>query len=191
MIVEMRIVSLLIDPNTGLPVVVLMELDGQRAIPIVIGIAEAEAIALGLQKMVPPRPRTHDLMTNLLKSLGADVDRIVIHDLRDSTFFANIYLYVEGATLEIDARPSDAMALATRTGARIYVDDRVLEEARMRTSDETESIVNPEEQPNDDGNQPVAISPDASVEELTELLENLNPEDFGIQTLINQVSNGL
>lgn len=175
--IEMRIVSLLIDPNTGLPVVVLMELDGRRAIPIVIGIAEAEAIALGLQKMVPPRPRTHDLTKNLLTALGAHVDRIVIHDLKDSTFYANIYLTVEEDILEIDARPSDAMALATRTGARIYVDERVLEEARMRTPEETG--VDEEEKSDEETAPVVAISPDATAEELTELLEKLDPDDFG------------
>ncbi|MBN1947195.1 MAG: bifunctional nuclease family protein [Bradymonadales bacterium] len=174
----MRIVSLLIDPNTGLPVVVLMELEGRRAIPIVIGVAEAEAIALGLQNMVPARPRTHDLMKELVSALGGEVEQVVIHDLKDSTFYANLYVRRGKTTLEIDARPSDAMALATRTGARIFMEEAVLEAARMKAPEDTEETT--EEEPSPDSSQQyIAITSDASSEELKEILEKLDPDDFG------------
>jgi uncharacterized protein len=193
MIVEMRIASLLIDPSTGLPIVVLVETGAKRAVPIVIGMAEAEAIAVALQRTALPRPRTHDLMRSLLGALGGTLDRIVIHDLRDSTFFALLHIRQNGRTLEVDSRPSDAMALACRTGSAIYMSEEVLERARMRTPEEGETrealgggdeeaeggVPEETEGTVGAGFVPIAIDANASVEELQEILENLRPEDFG------------
>lgn len=190
MLVEMRIASLLIDPNTNLPLVVLMELSGRRAVPIVIGLAEAEAIAVALQEIKLPRPRTHDLLRELMRSLGGRLERIVINDLRDSTFFAILEIYRDGSRIEVDSRPSDAMALACRTGARIFVDEDVLERSRMRFPEEIEEDEEEEEraqgegaetaeEKDSEGTPVIVLDGDVSSEELKELLEKLDPEDFG------------
>lgn len=183
MLVEMRIASLLIDPNTSLPLVVLMEVAGRRAVPIVIGLAEAEAIAVALQEIKLPRPRTHDLLGNLMTSLGGHLERIVVTDLRESTFFARLDVVRDDETIEVDSRPSDAMALACRVGAQIFVDEGVLERARMRFPEELEEEEAEQRAAakKERGENPpmVVLSGDASSDELKELLENLSPEDFG------------
>jgi bifunctional DNase/RNase len=189
MLVEMRIASLLIDPNTNLPLVVLMELSGRRAVPIVIGLAEAEAIAVALQEIKLPRPRTHDLLRELMRSLGGRLERIVINDLRDSTFFAVLEIYRDGSRIEVDSRPSDAMALACRTGARIFVDEDVLERSRMRFPEEIEEEeeehaqqgegAEAAEEKDSESTPVIVLDGDVSSEELKELLEKLDPEDFG------------
>jgi bifunctional DNase/RNase len=177
MLVEVRIVSLLIDPHSGLPIVVLMETQGDRAIPIVIGMAEAEAIALALQKAKIPRPRTHDLLKNLLCRLGGKLERVVVNNLRESTFYALLQIRQRDTLIELDARPSDAMALACRTGSKIFVENHVLEAARMRDSEEQEAVADDES--SDDLGIPPAISPDATTEEIQEFLEGLEADDFG------------
>lgn len=186
MIIQMRIASLLIDPNTGLPIVVLVEKNGRRTVPIVIGMAEAEAIALALQQAAVSRPRTHDLMRSILTTLGGFFERMVIQDLRDSTFFATLYVRQSGRLLEIDSRPSDAMALACRTETPIFIEETVLERARMRLPEDAEDGEEASADSDSDAGDeprptfvPVAIDPDASVEELEEILKNLDPEDFG------------
>jgi bifunctional DNase/RNase len=178
MIVEMRIGSLLIDPSTGLPIVVLVESEGRRAVPIVIGMAEAEAIALALQQTLVPRPRTHDLLRDVLTALGGRLERIVIHDLRESTFYALLYIRKNGTVVEVDSRPSDAMALACRTGAQIFVEEAVLEQARLRQNEESSSEGGAASEEDDDA-APVAIDAESSSEELEELLASLKPEHFG------------
>jgi uncharacterized protein len=158
-LVAMSIKGLMLDPVSNSPIVVLKDDDDKFFLPIWVGIFEANAIALQLENITTPRPMTHDLLRNMIAELNARVLRIVINDLRDSTFFAQIRLAVGAGldrTLEVDARPSDAIALALRTEAPIYVAQSVLDQAQT---------ISPEE---------------GDVEEKTkQWFENLSPEDLG------------
>lgn len=117
--------------NVGFVVFLAEETDDNRALPIFIGVAEAQAIALHLNNVHPPRPMTHDLMTSILDLFNAELERVLIHSLQDGTFFAQLVLNCESVIKEVDARPSDAIALALRTGSSIYVDDKVMAEAAI------------------------------------------------------------
>lgn len=128
--VRMEIKGLLLDPTSNAPIVVLRDVGGQIFLPIWIGVFEANAIALWMEGIQPPRPMTHDLLRSTLEQLGADVLQILISDLRDSTFYAVITLRTGDRDLEVDARPSDAIALALRTDAPIFVAKQVLEKAK-------------------------------------------------------------
>ena len=138
-LVAMSIKGLMLDPVSNSPIVVLKDDDEKFFLPIWVGIFEANAIALQLENITTPRPMTHDLLRNMIAELNARVLRIVINDLRDSTFFAQIRLAVGTGmdrTLEVDARPSDAIALALRTEAPIYVAQSVLEQAQTISPEE-------------------------------------------------------
>jgi hypothetical protein len=126
----MEIKGLLMDPVSNMPVVILRDTEKGHFLPIWVGIFEANAIALEMEKVSTPRPMTHDLLKNLLSELDAHVDRIVINDLRDNTFFARIHLTRGDSTLSVDSRPSDAIALALRSQAGIFVEEEVLEKSR-------------------------------------------------------------
>jgi bifunctional DNase/RNase len=132
-LISMSIKGLMLDPVSNSPIVVLKDDDEKFFLPIWVGIFEANAIALQLENISTPRPMTHDLLRNMINELDAQVTRVVINDLRDSTFFAQIRLLVGGRTLEVDARPSDAIALALRTEAPIYVAQSVLDQAQTIT----------------------------------------------------------
>ena len=157
MVVEMSIKGLMIDPVTNMPIVILRDRDNQRALPIWVGPVEANAIALQIENVGPPRPMTHDLLRNLLEELGATLQRVVISDLQDSTFYAYLQLERGGEVLFVDARPSDALALSLRTRAPVFVEERVLDRARS-----TE-----------------ASTDDADRDRLQRWLESLNPDDLG------------
>src|SRR5947209_14683016 len=118
---RMEIKGLMLDPSSNTPIVILKDVDSQLFLPIWIGVFEANAIALRLEGVEPPRPMTHDLLRSLLAQLGGKVEKIVISDLRESTFFAVIHVRNQSSALTIDARPSDALALALRTGPPIFV----------------------------------------------------------------------
>jgi uncharacterized protein len=128
--IRMEIKGLLMDPVSNMPVVILRDTEKGHFLPIWVGIFEANAIALEMEKVSTPRPMTHDLLKNLLAELDARVDRIVINDLRDNTFFARIHLIRGDSTLSVDSRPSDAIALALRSQAAIFVEEEVLEKSR-------------------------------------------------------------
>jgi bifunctional DNase/RNase len=155
--IEMTIKGLMIDPITNMPIVILKDKDGERVLPIWVGVFEANAIALQIENIATPRPMTHDLIKNILSEIEADVQRIVVSDLRDNTFYAMIYLDREGETIAVDARPSDAIALALRTRSPIFVEDSVVESAKGLdlTKETTDS------------------------ERLQKWLEGLNPDDLG------------
>jgi bifunctional DNase/RNase len=155
--IEMTIKGLMVDPITNTPIVILRDHDGQRVLPIWVGIFEANAIALQIENVSTPRPMTHDLLRNVIRDLKATVDRIVVYDFQDTTFYAFVYLTRNGESLAIDARPSDAIALALRTRAPIFVEETVIEHAK--TVDFT-----PEK-------------PDA--DRLHKWLESLDPDDLG------------
>jgi uncharacterized protein len=129
-VIKMEIKGLLMDPVSNMPVVILRDTEKGHFLPIWVGIFEANAIALEMEKVTTPRPMTHDLLKNVLAELGTRVERIVINDLRDNTFFARIHLLRQDAPLSVDSRPSDAIALALRSQAEIFVEEEVLEKSR-------------------------------------------------------------
>jgi bifunctional DNase/RNase len=138
--VQVDIIGLSTSPSSGgAYALVLGEVDGNRRLPIIIGAFEAQAIALELEKIQPPRPMTHDLIRNLFDAISADVTDVVIDELREGTFFAKIRYEIAGESGQLDARPSDAVALSVRAGAPIFVSDSVLEEAGI-PSEETDDL---------------------------------------------------
>jgi bifunctional DNase/RNase len=156
-VIELTLVGVRIELPTQQPIVLLKERDGERYLPIWIGNVEATAIAFALQGVQTPRPMTHDLLRNLLEELQARVDRIVITELRDGTFYANIELTRDGARYSVSSRPSDAIALAVRTKTTIFAEERVLSEASIL-------IKNDEEE--------------REVEKFREFLDQVSPDDF-------------
>ena len=155
--IEMTIKGLMVDPITNMPIVILREQDGKRVLPIWVGIFEANAIALQIENIATPRPMTHDLLRNVIVDLKADVEKIVVSDLQESTFYSMIHLRLGGEVVAVDARPSDAIALALRVRAPIFVEDQVIENAK--SLEFAPSKDNPER--------------------LTKWLEGLDPEDLG------------
>lgn len=162
MMVEMKVAGLTIDPVTNTPIVILKDREEKRILPIWIGLFEASAIATELEGINFSRPMTHDLIRDILSNLGVEVLKVEVHDLRNNTFFANIHLLREGKTQVVDSRPSDALALALRAGAPIYVEERVIE--KSRSIDVGTKITDLEKEKED---------------KLKEFLENLDPDDFG------------
>lgn len=137
--VQCEILGLSTNPSTGGAYAILLkEIEGARRLPIIIGAFEAQAIALEMEGIKPPRPLTHDLLKTLVDNLGANVVEIIVNELKENTFYAKIILEASGLTNEIDARPSDAIALAVRTYAPIYVNETVMSTAAFIPSDETE-----------------------------------------------------
>jgi hypothetical protein len=128
--IEMMIKGLMIDPITNMPIVVLRDVEGERILPIWVGVFEANAIALQIESVQTPRPMTHDLLRNVIADLNASVDRVVVCDLKENTFFASIMLRLASGTIAVDARPSDAIALALRAHAPIFVEESVIETAK-------------------------------------------------------------
>ncbi len=126
----MAIKGLMVDPITNMPIIVLREVDGQRVLPIWVGVFEANAIALQVENVQTPRPMTHDLLRSVIDELGARVERIVVCELKENTFYAMLHVRSTSGEHSIDARPSDAIALALRTGSRIFVEDSVIQHAR-------------------------------------------------------------
>lgn len=164
MLIQMKVSGLTIDPLTNTPIVILKDMDeGKKAFPIWIGIFEASAIASKLENVSFSRPMTHDLLQAMLTALNTTVTRIEINDLRNNTFFANIYLMSSGGDdIVIDSRPSDAIALALRVDAPIFVDEKVVEKSRkVDLGDERRE------------------GDELSKERLKDFLDNISPEDFG------------
>jgi len=129
MMIQMQIMGLILDQNLNSTIVVLLDPQRDQVLPIRIGNLEGNAIALGLRKVPTPRPMTHDLMKNILEEFHGEVVRVVVTELKDDTFYATIQLSIGGQALDIDARPSDAIALAVRTDAPIFCTDTLLNEA--------------------------------------------------------------
>ncbi|MCX5833475.1 MAG: bifunctional nuclease family protein [Deltaproteobacteria bacterium] len=162
MFVEMKVSGLTIDPLTNTPIVILKDLEGKRAVPIWIGLFEASAIATELEKISFSRPMTHDLLREMVKILDGKVIKIEIIDLKNNTFFALIHLMKDGNVVTIDSRPSDAIALALRVNAPIYIAEQVIEKSRsidfVKKGEELDKL---------------------KKEDLEDFLENLSDEDFG------------
>jgi len=162
MFIEMKVSGLTIDPITGTPIVILKDLQEKKAIPIWIGIFEASAIATELEKVKFSRPMTHDLLKDVLATLQVALVRIEIQDLRNNTFFASIFLEKDGQVFTVDARPSDAIALALRVGSPIFIEEKVIEKSR-----------------NIDFEVNLLEKDKLTDEKLKEFLENLPNENFG------------
>jgi bifunctional DNase/RNase len=128
--IEMTIKGLMVDPSTNMPIVVLRDAEGERVLPIWVGVFEANAIALQIENVTTARPMTHDLLRNVINDLNGTVERIVVTDLKENTFYALIYLRVAGELVAVDSRPSDAIALALRAKAPIFVEETVIDHAR-------------------------------------------------------------
>ena len=154
--VEMKIRGLMVDPVTNMPIVVLKDINGTAILPIWVGVYEANAIALEIEKVSTPRPMTHDLIKNVLAGLDAHVHKIVVTELKEDTFYAVIWMEREGRIISVDSRPSDALALALRVDCPIFVEEEVLKTSKK-----------------------AAGSAEASTEEMRKFLENLGDEDLG------------
>jgi len=154
--VQMKVYDVGIDPAANVPIVFLKDLDETFAMPIWIGFAEAASIATELHDVKMPRPVTHDLLCNIMDEVGIEIERVEISDLHDNTFYANLYLSVGGKSIVIDARPSDSLALALRTGASVWVARKVLDSAHL-----------------------IDLTNKAEAEKWSQLLDEMDPEDFG------------
>jgi hypothetical protein len=155
--VEMKIRGLMMDPVTNMPIVVLKDVHGNSVLPIWVGVYEANAIALEIEKVQTPRPMTHDLLRNVFLGLEVRVDKIVVSDLKDDTFYAVIWVEREGQLIMLDSRPSDALALALRMDCPIFVDEQVLKSSKVTS----------------------ALAERTTNDQLKNYLENLSDEDLG------------
>ncbi len=155
--VEMKIRGLMVDPVTNMPIIVLKDSSSEAVLPIWVGVYEANAIALEIEKVSTPRPMTHDLIKNVLTGLETHVHKVVVTELRDDTFYAVIWMEREGRVVSVDSRPSDALALALRVDCPIFVEDEVLKNTKLAAN----------------------LSDKVSNEELRKWLEGLNDEDLG------------
>src|SRR5579864_7579188 len=155
--VEMKIRGLMMDPMTNMPIVVLKDVGSETVLPIWVGVYEANAIALEIEKVSTPRPMTHDLIKNLLVGLDTRVHKVVVSELREDTFYAVIWMERDGHIISVDSRPSDALALALRLDCPIFVDDEVLKNSKLAST----------------------INERVSSDELRKWLESLNDEDLG------------
>jgi bifunctional DNase/RNase len=154
--IEMTIKGLMVDPITNMPIIILRDVDGGRVLPIWVGVFEANAIALQIENVQTPRPMTHDLLKNVLEDLEAHVERVVVCELRENTFYAAIHLRMQGQAIVVDARPSDAIALALRTRSPIFVEEEVIQNAKS-----------------------VETSRDVDTSRLQKWLESLSDEELG------------
>ncbi len=155
--VEMKIRGLMMDPVTNMPIVLLKDINSDTVLPIWVGVYEANAIALEIEKVTTPRPMTHDLIKNVLTGLDALVHKIVVTELKDDTFYAVIWLERDGRVVSIDSRPSDALALALRMDCPIFVDDEVLKHSKQAAN----------------------LSDRVTSDELRKWLEGLGDDDLG------------
>ncbi len=153
----MKIRGLMMDPVTNMPIVVLKDVGGQAILPIWVGVYEANAIALEIEKVQTPRPMTHDLLKNVLLGLEVRVQKIIVSELKDDTFYALIYVERDGEMMTIDSRPSDALALALRMDCPIFVSDQVLKNSKVSS----------------------AINERTTNEQLRSWLEGLSDDDLG------------
>ena len=154
---EMKIRGLMMDPVTYMPIVILKDVSGNSVLPIWVGIYEANAIALEIEKVSTQRPMTHDLIKSLLLGLNTGIRKVVVNELKEDTFYALIWLERDGELISVDSRPSDALALALRLDCPIFVDDTVLKSSKLTAS----------------------VSDKVNTDELRKWLEGLNDEDLG------------
>jgi len=166
--VKMTVAGITLDPTNNMPIIILKNPDNDVAIPIWIGLIEASAIATELEGIKLARPMTHDLLKNILEGLGGKLIKTEVCDLRDNTFYALLFVNLDGAIVEIDSRPSDAIALALRTNAEIYVARKVIQKSQRIDLDVLKNVLKEADENKESGK-----------DKWTEILESLNPEDFG------------
>jgi bifunctional DNase/RNase len=157
MSLEVKVRGLMIDPVSNMPIIILKNSSGEQVLPIWVGIFEANAIAMELEKIVSPRPMTHDLLKDVIQALSGGMEKVVITDLRDNTFYAMIHIKGKDGSVAVDARPSDAIALALRAGAPIHIEERVMEQSSATGED----------------------SAALEAERLRRWLEKIDPEELG------------
>ena len=157
MAIQMTIKGLMIDPITSAPIIVLRDQTGERVLPIWVGVFVANAIALQIENVATPRPMTHDLLKNVLFGLNVQVQKVVVNELRDDTFYALIWVERNGERMSIDSRPSDALALALRVDCPIFVEETVLKSSKISS----------------------AVNEKSTSEELRKWLEGLSDDDLG------------
>ncbi len=162
MFVEMKVAGIVLDPYSNVPIVVLRDMEDKVTVPIWIGLVEASAIAMELEKIKIQRPLTHDLLKNVLSQLKVEVIKIEVTELKENTYYALIHLNRDGEVMSIDSRPSDAIALALRTQSPIFVADAVVEQSKQQVETSKDLAFTEENK-----------------DKWTEILEQLNPEDFG------------
>jgi len=161
MLIEMKVAGITVDPFTNTPIVILKDLDEKEVLPIWIGLLEASSIATAIENIQTPRPMTHDLLKNILDELGAKIIKIEVTDLKDNTYYALLHMEVNKKRLVIDSRPSDAIAIALRTGASIFVEESVIKRAaKIDLSQKSGKVV-------------------TDTNEWEDILENLSSDDFG------------
>ena len=161
MLKEMRIAGITVDPFTNTPIVILKDMDDNEILPIWIGLLEASSIATAIENIQTPRPMTHDLLKNILDRLGAEIIRIEVNDLKDSTFYALLHIKANNEKFVIDSRPSDAIAIALRTGASIFVEESVIKRAaKVDLNQKGDKVV-------------------TDTNDWEDILENLSQDDFG------------
>jgi uncharacterized protein len=158
--VPMTVTGVRVELPSNTPIVLLREQQGVRFLPIWVGAVEAMAISSALEGVTPPRPLTHDLLRLVLEGLGAEIERIVVTDLRNNVYFADLVLTLDGREVVVSSRPSDAIAMSVRTGAPVFAEQRVLEEAGIELEDESEEL------------------PEEEIERFREMLEDISVEDF-------------
>jgi uncharacterized protein len=159
---EMKIGGMAIDPFTNVPIVILRDMEEKSTVPIWIGLLEASAIATVLENIQFSRPMTHDLFKQVMEELNVVINKIVVNDLKDNTYYATIYMTSNGVEHRIDSRPSDAIAIALRTNAKIYMEESVIEKSKRIELKKPDDMTSEE-----------------AKKKWAEILENLNPEDFG------------
>jgi hypothetical protein len=161
MLKEMKVAGISVDPFTNTPIVLLKDLDDKDVLPIWIGLLEASSIATALENIETPRPMTHDLLKNILDNLHVKVMRIEVNDLKDNTYYALLHLEVDKKRFTVDARPSDAIAIAIRTGASIFVEESVIQRsAKVDLAQKGDKVI-------------------TDTSEWEDILENLSQDDFG------------
>ncbi|HNQ47559.1 MAG TPA: bifunctional nuclease family protein [Syntrophorhabdus sp.] len=161
MLKEMKVAGITVDPFTNTPIVILKDMEEKDVLPIWIGLLEASSIATAIENIQTPRPMTHDLLKNILDELGAKVIKIEVNDLKDNTYYALLHMEVNKKRIVIDSRPSDAIAIALRTGASIFVDEGVIKRAaKIDLSQKSGKVV-------------------TDTNEWEDILENLSTDDFG------------
>lgn len=174
--VQMTVAGITLDPTNNMPIIILKDIDNSVAIPIWIGLVEASAIATELEGVELGRPMTHDLLKSVMDELGGSLQRVVVTELKENTFYAFLYVARGDKTLEIDSRPSDAIALALRTRSEIFVAKEVIKNSQQLDMESLQNVLgSSDQQAAKDGDGKGKKSKD----QWTEILENLKPEDFG------------
>lgn len=176
--IEMTIDSIRVSLMNYQRVVILKEKTAKRYLPIWIGPAEADAIAVKLQGVTVPRPLTHDLLSSIIDSLGASIDSIIVSDLKSDTFYAKIILNVDGGQIEVDSRPSDALALAVRTDAPIFAEEAVLDKAGILLDEETGKPVIEQGEDAETGEKKVSEEEMKRMSAFYEFINTLDLDDF-------------